>query len=74
MPKVEFELRSSRVISDRVHRLFVTLSNFLPDRLVQLLSLIPILILLLYFLVSIDLVYTGILARLEERKSNCVPS
>ena len=48
-----------RVISDKVHRLFVTLSYFRPDRFVQLLSLIPILILLLYLLVSIDLVYTG---------------
>ena len=33
-----------RVISDRVHRLLVTLSYFRPDRFVQLLSLIPILI------------------------------
>ena len=41
-----------RVISDRVHRLLVTLSYFQPDRFVQLLSLIPILILLLYLLVS----------------------
>ena len=41
-----------RVISDRVHRLLVTLSYFRRDRFVQLLSLIPILILLLYFLVS----------------------
>ena len=31
-----------RVISDRVHRLLVTLSYFRPDRFVQLLSLIPI--------------------------------
>ena len=50
------ELRSMwlthRVISDRVHRLLVTLSYFRPDRFVQLLSLIPILILLLYLLVS----------------------
>ena len=38
---------SHRVISDRVHRLLVTLSYFRPDRFVQLLSLIPILILLL---------------------------
>ena len=38
---------SQRVISDRVHRLLVTLSYFRPDRFVQLLSLIPILILLL---------------------------
>ena len=41
-----------RVISDRVHRLLVTLSYFRPDRFVQLLSLIPILILLLNLLVS----------------------
>ena len=41
-----------RVISDRVHRLLVTLSYFRPDRFVQLLCLIPILILLLYYLVS----------------------
>ena len=33
-----------RVISDRVHRLLVTLTYFRPDRFVQLLSLIPILI------------------------------
>ena len=48
-----------RVISDKVHRLLVTLSYFRPDKFVQLLSLIPILILLLYLLVSIDLEYTG---------------
>ena len=54
-----------RVISDRVYRLFVTLSYFRPDRFMQLLSLIPILILHLFFLVSIDIVYTGIVARLE---------
>ena len=47
-----------RVISDKVHRLFVTLSYFRPDRFVQFLSLIPILILLLYLLT--DLVYSGI--------------
>ena len=41
-----------RVISDRVNRLLVTLSYFRPDRVVQLFSLIPILILLLYLLVS----------------------
>ena len=41
-----------RVISDRVHRLLVTLSFFRLDRFVQLLSLLPILILLLYLLVS----------------------
>ena len=49
-----------RVISDKVHRLFNTLIYFRPDRFVQFLSLIPILILLLYLLVSIDLVYTGL--------------
>ena len=48
-----------RVISDAVHRLIVTLSYFRPDRFAQLLSLIPILILLLYLLVSKDLVCTG---------------
>ena len=47
------------VISAEVHSLFVTLSDFRPDRFVQLLSLIPILILLLYLLASIELVYTG---------------
>ena len=52
-----------RVVSDKVHRLFVTLSYFRPDRFVKLLSLIPILILLLNLLVSIDLMYTGIVAR-----------
>ena len=46
------ECITHRVISDRVHRLLVTLSYFRPDRFVQLLSLIPILILLLYYLVS----------------------
>ena len=49
-----------RVISDKVYRLLFTLSYFRPDRFVQLLSLIPILILLLNLLVSIDLVYTGL--------------
>ena len=49
-----------RVISDTVQRLYVTLSYFRPDRFVQLLSLMPILILLFYLLVSIDPVYTGI--------------
>ena len=55
------ESLTHRVISDRVHRLLVMLSDFRPDRFVQLLSLIPILILLLYLLVSIDLQYTGLL-------------
>ena len=41
-----------RVISDSVNRLLVTLSCFRLDRFVQLLSLIPIVILLLYLLVS----------------------
>ena len=54
-----YELRleglTHRVTSDRVHRLLVTLSYFRPDGFVQLLSLIPILILLLYLLVSISL-------------------
>ena len=36
------------------------LSHFRPDRFVQLLSFIPILILLLHLLVSIDLVCTGL--------------
>ena len=62
---------SHRLISDKVHRLFVALSYFRPDRFVQLLSFIPTLIFLLYFLFSIDLDNTtGVLARLEERKSN----
>ena len=51
---------TQRVILDKVHHLLVTLSYFRPDRFVQLLSQIPILILLLYLLVSIDLVYTGL--------------
>ena len=54
------------VISDKVHRLLVTLSYFRPDRFVQLLSLIPVLFLLLYLLVSIDLVYTGLLELIPE--------
>ena len=49
-----------RVISVKVHRLFITRTYFLPDRFVQLLSRIPILILLLYLLISKDLVYTGV--------------
>ena len=52
-----------RVISDRVHCLFVTLSYFQPDRFVQLLSLIPILISLLYLVVN-----NSNLASLEERR------
>ena len=58
-----------RVISDKVHRLLVTLSYFRPDRFVQLLSLIPILILLLYLLVSIDLVYTGLCELVSRRRT-----
>ena len=38
-----------------------TLSYFRPDRFVQLISLMPILISLLYLLVSIDLECTGLL-------------
>ena len=38
----------------------------------QLLSLIPILILFLYCLISKDLVYTGILVRLEERNRQLI--
>ena len=49
-----------RVISDKVHLLLVTLSYFRPVRFLQLLTLIPISILLLYLLVSIDLLYIGL--------------
>ena len=55
-----------REISDKVRRLLVTLSYFWPDRFVQLLSLIPILILLFNLLVSIDLVYTGLCELVPE--------
>ena len=55
-----------RVISDKVNRLLVTLSYFRPDKFVQLLSLIPILILLFYLIVSIDLVYTGLCELVPE--------
>ena len=47
-------------ISDKVHRLFVMLPFFRPFRVVQFRKVIPLLTLLLYFLVSKDLVYTGI--------------
>ena len=64
------------VITHRV--ISAELSYFRPDRFVQLLSLIPILVLLLYFLVSIDLVYIGLLELVPEREqlysklnSNC---
>ena len=49
-----------RVISDKVHRLFVALSYFRPDRFVQILSLVSKLFLLLSLLVSTDLMYIGI--------------
>ena len=50
-----------KIMSYTLIVMLVTLSYFRPDRFVQLLSLIPILILLLYLLVSIDLlVYTGL--------------
>ena len=55
-------------LKDPKARLLVTLSYFRPDRFVQLLSLIPILILLLYLLVSIDLEYTGLLLMVSWRK------
>ena len=57
----------TRVISDRVHRLLVTLSYFWPDIFVQLLSLIPIL--LLYLLVSINLAYTGLYQSVSLEKA-----
>ena len=60
-----------RVISDRVHHLLVTPSSyFRPDRFVQLFSLIPILILLLHLLVSIDLEYTGFVTSRSLGESN----
>ena len=55
-----------RVNSDKVHRLLVSLSYFWPDRIVQILSLIPILILLLYLLVSKDLKFTGLCELVAE--------
>ena len=51
--------------------MLVTLSYFQADRFVQLFSLIPIIIFLLYFLISIDLIYAGFFVRLEERKNYC---
>ena len=48
-----------RVISDRVHRLLVTLSYFWPDRFVQLLSLIPILIFLIIWMYCFDFIPCG---------------
>ena len=58
-----------RVISDKVHRLLVTLSYFRPDRLVKLHSLKLILILLLYRLVSLNLVNTGLCELVARRKA-----
>ena len=43
---------------------------FRPDRFVQTLSLLPILILLLNFLVSIDLEIYWFIEKLEEKKSS----
>ena len=60
MVDLEKNWYTHRVISVKVNRLLVTLSYFRLDRFVQLLSLIPILILLFYHLVSINLVYTGL--------------
>ena len=53
------------VSSDRVQRLVVKLCYF-----VQILSLIPILILLLHLLVSIDLEYTGFVTSRSLGESN----
>ena len=64
------EAASHRVISDELLRLFVSLSCFRPDRFVQLLSLIPVLILLFYLLVSLDLVSTGICELVFELVQN----
>ena len=51
--------------------IFFVLAIFLrPDRFVKLLSLIPILILLLYLLVSIDLEYTGFITIRSLEESN----
>ena len=49
-----------RVISDKEHRLLVTLSYYRPDRFVQFFSLLS------YLLVSIDLVYTGLCELVPE--------
>ena len=56
-----------RVISDKVHRLLVTLSYFRSDRFVQLLTLILTLILLFHLLVSI--VYTGLCELFSRRRT-----
>ena len=68
---------TQRLISNKVHRLFVTLNFFRPDGFVQLLNVKPILILLSDLLVSLDLVYTGIcVVRYQEllEKRNCLLS
>ena len=65
---------SHRIVSDRAYRLLVTLYFFRPDSFVQLLSLLPILILLVYILFSLNLVYTGIVAGFESIKSNSLLS
>ena len=64
---------TNRVISDKVHCLLITLCYFRPDRFVQLLSLIPILILLLYLLVSLDLVLIGLCTSVQN-ENNCILS
>ena len=62
--KEQYELRpfgnTHRVGSVKVHRLLVTLSYFRPDRLVQHHRLISKIILLLYLLVSTNLLYIGL--------------
>ena len=58
-----------RIVSDKLHRLLVTLSYFRLDCFVQFLSLIPILILLLYLLVSIDLVYINLCELVSRMRS-----
>ena len=73
----EFMLKefTHRVNSDKIHRLFITLSFFRPYKFVQLRSLIPTLILLVNLLISIDLVYTGIcelVLSLSERRMTVV--
>ena len=55
-----------RVISDKIHRLLVTLSFFWPDKFMQHLSLVPNLILLVYLLVSIDRMYNGLCELVPE--------
>ena len=62
-----------RVISDKAHLLLVTLSYFRPDRFVQLLTLIPILILLLYLLVNRSSVYWFMRVSFQK-ENNCILS